>query len=47
MLTIKRIGKLGRLHASEITQVSDLMGRANHIFAVVPKAEIEARLDWR
>jgi len=31
----------------EATPVSDLMGRENHIFTVVPKAEVEAGLDWR
>jgi hypothetical protein len=31
----------------EPTPVSDLMGRENHIFTVVPKAEVEAELDWR
>ncbi len=30
----------------EATPVSDLMGRENHIFAVVPRAEVEDRLDW-
>ncbi|MFQ5802022.1 MAG: type I-D CRISPR-associated helicase Cas3' [Candidatus Methylomirabilales bacterium] len=73
MLTIKRIGKYHRVHASEIfsdddcgmiletqdfpklllyqdgepTPVSDLMGRENHIFAVVPRADVEAQVDWR
>jgi hypothetical protein len=28
----------------EATPVSDLMGRENHIFAVVPKAEVESKL---
>ncbi|HXG53728.1 MAG TPA: hypothetical protein VNN77_20180 [candidate division Zixibacteria bacterium] len=31
----------------EATPVSDLMGRKNHIFTVVPRAEVEAGLDWR
>jgi len=31
----------------EATPVSDLMGRENHIFAVVPKVEEEAEIDWR
>jgi CRISPR-associated helicase Cas3 len=31
----------------EATPVSDFMGRENHIFTVVPKAEVEAELDWR
>jgi CRISPR-associated helicase Cas3 len=31
----------------EATPVSDLMGRENHIFAVVPKGEVEKELDWR
>ncbi len=30
----------------ESTPVSDLMGRENHIFTVVPKAKVEAGLDW-
>jgi hypothetical protein len=31
----------------EPTPVSDLMGRENHIFTVVPRADIEAEVDWR
>jgi hypothetical protein len=31
----------------EPTPVSDLMGRENHVFAVVPKAGIEAEVEWR
>jgi hypothetical protein len=31
----------------EATPVSDVMGRSNHIFAVVPKADVEAEVDWR
>jgi hypothetical protein len=31
----------------ESTPVSDLMARQNHIFTVVPKADIEADIDWR
>ncbi len=29
------------------TPVSDLMGRENHIFAVVPKSEVQDEIDWR
>jgi hypothetical protein len=73
MVTIGRIGKYRRVHASEIfsdddcgmiletrdwpqlrlyqdgeaTPVSDLMGRENHVFAVVPRADVENELDWR
>jgi CRISPR-associated helicase Cas3 len=76
MLTIKGIGKLRRVRASEIfndddcgpifetkdywdtpalrlyqdgeaTPISDLMGKENHIFALVRKREVEADLDWR
>ena len=32
---------------SEPTPVSDLMGRENHIFTVVPRADVEAEVDWR
>lgn len=32
---------------SESTPVSDLMGRENHIFVVVPKAVVEHEIDWR
>jgi len=31
----------------ESTPVSDLMARENHIFTVVPKADIAAEIDWR
>jgi len=31
----------------KLTPVSDLMGRENHIFVVVPKGEVEKRVDWR
>jgi hypothetical protein len=31
----------------EATTVSDLMGRENHIFVVVPRAAVEEDLDWR
>ena len=30
-----------------LTPVSDLMGRDNHIFVVVPRSEVEGRFDWR
>ncbi len=30
-----------------LTPVSDLMGRENHIFVVVPKGEVDKRVDWR
>jgi len=29
------------------TPVSDVMGRKNHIFTVVPRADVEAEVDWR
>lgn len=29
------------------TPVSDLMGRENHIFAVVPRSAIQEEIDWR
>lgn len=31
----------------ESTVVSDLMGRENHIFTVVPRVTVQAELDWR
>lgn len=31
----------------ESTPVSDLMAREPHIFTIVPKADVEAHLDWR
>ena len=31
----------------ESTPVSDLMGRENHIFTVVPKSAVEGAIDWR
>jgi hypothetical protein len=31
----------------ESTPVSDLMARENHIFTVVPKANVHPYLDWR
>jgi hypothetical protein len=31
----------------EATPISDLMGKENHIFALVRKREVEADLDWR
>jgi hypothetical protein len=31
----------------KLTPVSDLMARENHIFAVVPKNQIEKQIDWR
>ncbi|MCI0409139.1 MAG: hypothetical protein L0191_11360, partial [Acidobacteria bacterium] len=31
----------------ESTPVSDLMGRENHIFLVVPRTDVEHELDWR
>jgi len=30
-----------------LTPVSDIMGRENHIFIVVPKSEVEKHVDWR
>lgn len=31
----------------EATPASDLMGRQNHIFTVVPKKDVESEIDWR
>ncbi len=31
----------------ESTPVSDLMGQESHVFTVVPRADVEAHLDWR
>jgi hypothetical protein len=31
----------------EATPVSDLMGRENHVFTVVPKAAVQDEIDWR
>jgi hypothetical protein len=31
----------------ESTPVSDLMARENHVFTVVPRAAIDAEVDWR
>src|SRR5690606_15553733 len=44
---IPEVRKLLLYHDEEATPVSDLMGRENHIFGVVPKVDVEAELDWR
>jgi hypothetical protein len=31
----------------ESTPLSDLMARENHIFTIVPKADVDADIDWR
>jgi CRISPR-associated helicase Cas3 len=47
VLETKDFSNLLLYQEGEATPVSDLMGRENHIFTVVPKAEVEAGLDWR
>lgn len=47
ILETKGFPKLLLYQDGEPTPVSDLMGRENHIFAMVPKAKVEAGLDWR
>lgn len=47
ILETKDFSKLLLFQDGESTPVSDLMGRENHIFTVVPKAAVQAALDWR
>ena len=44
---IPEVGKLLHFQDGEATPVSDLMGRDNHVFVVVPKADVSEELDWR
>jgi hypothetical protein len=47
ILETKNFPNLLLYQDGEATPVSDLMGRENHIFVVVPRAAVEADLDWR
>lgn len=47
ILETKDLPNLLLYQDGDATPVSDLMGREDHIFTVVPKAKVEAELDWR
>jgi hypothetical protein len=47
ILETKEFAQLQLYQDGESTPVSDLMGRENHIFAVVPKVAVLEGLDWR
>lgn len=47
ILETKDFPKLLLFQDGKSTPVSDLMGRENHIFTVVPKAAVQGVLDWR
>ena len=47
ILETKEYPNLMLYQDGEPTPVSDLMGRENYIFTAVPKAKVEAGLDWR
>jgi hypothetical protein len=47
ILETQNFSELRLYQDGESTPVSDLMGRENHIFTVVPKATIEGEIDWR
>jgi CRISPR-associated helicase Cas3 len=47
ILETKDFPRLLLYQDGEATPVSDLMGRNNHIFTVVPRAAVEGELDWR
>lgn len=47
ILETKDFPRLQLYQDGESTPISDLMGRENHIFAVVPKAAVQGDIDWR
>jgi len=47
ILETKDFPQLQLYQDGESTPVSDLMGRENHTFAVVPKAAVQEEVDWR
>jgi hypothetical protein len=47
ILETQKFPELRLYQDGESTPVSDLMGRENHIFTVVPKSAVEGEIDWR
>lgn len=47
ILETQKFPELRLYQDGESTPVSDLMGRENHIFTVVPKSAVESEIDWR
>lgn len=47
VLETKNYPNLRIYQDGDTTPISDLMGRENHIFVVIPKATVENEIDWR